>query len=379
MKRAGKPYFIKGAGGDTRLREMVAAGANSLRLWGQDQFAGAFGHAERFGLTISAGIWLESECNWFSYANPAHCEKQSQRVREIILQYRDHPALLSWGLGNEMEGDGKNAALWQQVERLARMVRELDPAHPTFVAVAGLTADKAAGLNEHAPSIDYVGINTYGALPMLRADLEKLGWKRPFVVTEFGAQGFWERPKTPWGAPLEQTSTEKADFIREAYGKAIAPGGACLGGYIFFWGQKQEASATWFGTHVASGESLPIVDVLQEIWTGKPPVNRAPVVTSLTSDQSAKVLAPGVEITASIKATDPDGDTLSYVWQIANDVTQRDALGREQPCALLPINIPSDASVKFSAPAQPGNYRLMAQVFDGKGHAATANFPFQVK
>ena len=379
MKRGGKPYFIKGAGGDTMIPAMVAAGANSLRLWGQDQFGGAFPVAEQYGLTISAGIWLESECSWFSYHNPEHCKKQTQRVRELILEYRGNPALLSWGLGNEMEGDGKNAALWQQVDQLAQLVHELDPAHPTFTAVAGMNADKAAGMNQHAPHLDYVGVNTYAALPGLRTDLERMEWKRPYVVTEFGAPGFWERPKTPWGAGFEQTSTEKAGFVRSAYEKSIAPGGACLGSYVFVWGQKQEASATWFGLHTLAGESTALLDVMQEMWTGKAPANQAPAITALTSTQAGQVLAPGASVMASIVATDPEGDALFYRWQIANDVTQRNAVGQELPCAILPLSIPSKAEVKFSAPAQPGNYRVMAYVLDGKGHAATANFPVQVK
>ena len=34
LLRDGKPYFIKGAGGWTRLKELAAAGGNSVRTWG---------------------------------------------------------------------------------------------------------------------------------------------------------------------------------------------------------------------------------------------------------------------------------------------------------------------------------------------------------
>jgi hypothetical protein len=87
------------------------------------------------------------------------------------------------------------------------MVKGIDPAHPTFTAVAGMTEQKAKGLNEHAPHLDYVGVNTYGGLFSLRGQLAKIGWTRPWLVTEWGPQGFWERPKSKSGAPLEQTST----------------------------------------------------------------------------------------------------------------------------------------------------------------------------
>jgi hypothetical protein len=35
--------------------------------------------------------------------------------------------------------------------------------------------------------------------------------------------------------------------------------------------------------------------------------------------------------------------------------------------------------VTVKAPAKPGVYRLHAWVKDGKGHAATANVPFEVR
>jgi hypothetical protein len=35
--------------------------------------------------------------------------------------------------------------------------------------------------------------------------------------------------------------------------------------------------------------------------------------------------------------------------------------------------------VAVKAPAKPGIYRLHVWVKDGKGHAATANMPFEVK
>ena len=221
MTRGGQPYFVKGAGGSGRLEELAARGANSIRTWNTAGLASILDEAEKLGLTVSAGIWLESECSWFSYQNPAHCAKQVERVRKEVILHRDHPALLAWGVGNEAEGDGTNTAYWQQLDRLAQLVKELDPAHPTFTAIAGMNPVKAAGLDTHVPHLDFVGINSYGAIFSLRKHLSKMGWKRPWMLTEWGPQGFWERPKTTFGAPLEQTSSEKAAW-RGSGGAAVA-------------------------------------------------------------------------------------------------------------------------------------------------------------
>lgn len=380
MHRGGRPYFVKGAGGETHLDQLAARGANSIRTWSTDGLARTLDDAEKLGLTVSAGIWLEAECSWFSYANAGHCAKQEERVRQQIMEFRNHPALLAWGLGNEAEGDGTNAGYWQQLERLALLVRELDPAHPTFTAVAGLSAEKAKGINTHTPHLDYVGVNTYGGLFGLRESLVRIGWTRPWLVTEWGPQGFWERPRSKAGAPLEQTSSEKAAMIRRGYEEVIARGGACLGSYAFVWGWKFEATATWFGLLTHDGATTEAVDVLEEKWSGNKPANLAPTIRDLTG-VPADVVAAGTTFTARADATDPEGDPIVWHWSVLPEKTQHDA-GKhpKMPDAINSAIIATEgdhASIK--APARGGVYRLYVWITDGEGHAATGNAPFEVK
>ncbi len=379
LTRGGQPYFIKGAGGPGRLDELARRGGNSLRTWSTDGLDAILTEAARHGLTVCAGIWLEPECDWFSYQNPQHCARQLARVTQDVRAHRDHPALLCWGLGNEQEGDGKNAAYWKQLNALAQMVHREDPAHPAFTALAGMTAEKAAGMNEHAPDLDFAGINTYAALPGLRAHLTKVNWTRPWVVTEYGPQGFWERPRTEWGAPLEQTSSEKAATLRAGYEKAIAPGGDCWGGYAFIWGHKQEATATWFGMFTPEGESTAAVDALEELWTGKAPANRAPQIA--TVKLSVTKLKPGQSFTASATASDPDKDLLTWQWTVCPESARRDAKGRELPPQPDPGAVvkTGEGEATFRAPAKSGAWRVFLRATDGKGHAATANAPFLVE
>lgn len=378
LLRDGKPYFIKGGGGRDHLAELVRRGGNSVRIWSERDLQATLEQAEKLKFTVCAGIWLEPECGWFSYRNAEHCERQLERVRKIIRKHREHQALLLWGLGNESEGDGSNDAYWQQLNRLVKMVHHDDPAHPTFTAVAGFNPEKIAGMNRYAPDLDLVGINTYAALPGLRIHLKELGWTRPWIVTEFGPRGFWESPKTAWNAPLEQTSTQKAMMIRRVYKQAIAPGGMCAGSYLFLWGQKQEATATWFGVFTPDGMATATADVMEELWSGKPPANRAPELKSFKC--SASTLQPSEEFTAAVKSVDPDGDALQVRWEITNDSTIRGSDGKELPPP--PINgliQPHGSSARIMAPNKPGAYRLFVFVSDGKGHAATANVPVLVK
>lgn len=382
LLRGGKPYFIKGAGGEGSLELLQARGGNSVRTWSHEGLGQKLDEAGRLGITVAAGIWLEPECSWFSYNRQDHCEKQARRVREIVRQHRSHPALLLWGLGNEMEGDGGNIALWQQVNRLARLVHEEDPAHPVFTAVAGLTELKTRMMNEHAPDLDLVGINTYGALPGLREQLPKMGWRRPWVVTEYGTRGFWEVARNAWGAPLEPTSSEKAAFLELAVGKALAAGatGGCAGGYAFLWGQKQEASATWFGLLTKDGAATPAVEVLERSWTGRVAGNRAPVVEALRCAVANQTLAPAHPFEAELAAADPEQDTLTYEWQVLPLYGGRDQEGRELTPPAVPQSVKGIQGNKADliAPTRPGDYRVYAYVRDGKGGVGTANVLIRV-
>jgi hypothetical protein len=381
ITRGGQPYFVKGAAGDKHLDELVATGGNSIRTWTTNGLGPILESAQQRGLTVCSGIWLEPECNWFSYGNPKHCAKQIARVVSDIVKYRDHPALLFWGLGNEVEGDGKNDAYWKQLEVLALVVKALDPAHPTFTAVAGLSPEKSKGLNEHTPSLDFVGINTYAALNSLRKHLEQVEWKRPWVVTEYGPRGFWESPRAPWGAPIEQTSGEKAKSIRKAYESAIKPAGDCWGGYVFLWGQKQEATTTWFGIFTETGESTAVRDLMHELWKGQMPSDHAPEVKSLASTAAKKEIAAKSEFTAQAEATDPDGDSLTYYWTVTAESAGCDSHGKERPTPPLPQCVikAEGSSATFLAPEKAGAYRVHLCVTDAHKRAATANFPIKVK
>ena len=380
MLRGGKPYFVKGAGGDRNLEQLAARGANSIRTWTTNGLAGILDRADGLGLTVSAGIWLEPECSWFSYGNPQHCAKQSERVRKEVMLYRNHPALLAWGIGNEVEGDGTNVAFWRQLDRLALLVRELDPAHPTFTAVAGASEAKVKGLMNHVPHLDFLGVNTYGGITGLRKHLEKVGWKRPWMLTEWGPRGFWESPKSLSGAPLEQTSSEKAVMMRKAYQTVISNEGGCLGSYVFVWGWKFEATATWFGVFTHEGETTAVADALQELWSASTPVNRAPVIEPVRGVPRSPVAA-GSTFDAGVRASDPDGDPLVWQWSVLPEAKSHN--GHKSPpmpkAVAGAVSQASGESVSVKTPDKPGVYRLHVWVKDGKGHAATANAPFEVR
>jgi hypothetical protein len=385
LVRNGQPYFIRGGGGHRYLETLQAAGANSIRTWGEDDLEPLLDRAQQLGLTVTIGIWLMQERQGFNYSDAHAVQGELEKTRRFIRRYRNHPALLMWGLGNEMEGNGENPLIWRAVNAIAKMAKEEDPNHPTITVVAeiGANSNKAKHFMELCPDVDILGINSYAGCASLAIRLQRAGFNRPYVVTEFGSAGPWEAAKTEWKAPIEPTSTRKAEYYLTNYQAAVgSQAGKCLGSYAFFWGDKIEATPTWFGMLLPSGERLAAVDTMTYVWTGKWPAHRAPALTGLETSIGDRPLAPGEPFTADIAATDSDGGPLTAHWEVRSEISDRKTGGDpEAPPFAHPESFVEMKGLhgSFRAPQIPGAYRLFVYVYDSRGEAATANLPFLVQ
>ena len=384
LLRGGEPYFIRGAGGSHSLEALAAAGGNSIRTWSTDNAGPLLDEAHALGLSVTVGIWLGHERHGFDYNDTEQVKEQFERAREAVLRFRDHPALLLWGVGNEMEGfgDGNDPMIWKAVNDVAAMIKELDPNHPTMTSTAFVHGGRIEYLHERSPAIDIHGVNAYGGAMVVPERLREGGATKPFVLTEFGPVGPWEMPKTEWGAPYEQNSTDKAAFYRQTYEHVVigAPGLA-LGSYAFLWGNKMEATATWFGMFLADGTRTAAVDVMTELWTGKPPENLAPAIEPLVIHGPTQ-LDPGTEIDVRADVSDPEGGAIRSRWVLRPDSGDYATGGDFRPS--LPdidgaILEGSNGAAKVRMPDEPGPYRLFLYAYDEAGNAATANLPLLVK
>lgn len=383
LLRDGKPYTIRGAGGRHHLELLAEAGGNSIRTWDAKNIDDLLDQAHALGLSVTVGIWLEHERHGYDYDDPQVRETQLEKVRTSVLKYRDHPALLMWALGNEVELMGDEAKAFRAVEEAAAIAKELDPRHPRMAVVAEIGSDKAKRLREACRSIDVLGVNAYGGAASVPKRLTAQGWTGPYVITEFGPVGPWETGHTPWGAAFEPSSAEKASMYRRTQEQAVKAEmpGRCLGSYAFLWGHKQETTATWFGMFLDSGERTPTVDVMQEMWTGRPPENRAPLVGAMQIDLTALTARPGQEFHASVPVENEPEDQVRVVWVVRGESTDRKSGGdAEEGTPDIPglIMDATETTATVRAPSEPGAYRLYVYIYDDRGGAGTANLPFLV-
>jgi hypothetical protein len=383
LLRDGKPYFVYGASGSSHLQELVRSGGNSTRTSPQK-----LNEAQQLGLTALVGLPLGKQRSGFDYGDAAAVEKQRQQIRDIVTKYKDHPAVLMWGIGNEPEihttGEQRRQ-LWKEVDHLARMIRDIDPNHPVITIVGGEYRQILHEIAEQCPNLDAIGLNAYQDMLTMPEDVAREGWKKAYIVTEFGPVGHWQAPKTPWRIPIEATSTEKAEFYEKAYRHAVLGQPNCLGSYVFYWDQKMEKTHTWYGLFLEDGSRTNALDAMTLLWSGKQPANRCPRVSRIRVGGSADParVAPGATVKAELTASDPDGDTLDIRWDLRPDVADNPEVGGdyEDPVGPIPGAIldSTGGHARVKIPAKPGNYRLFVYVRDGNGNAATANLPLRAE
>lgn len=392
LLRDGKPYEVKGAGLEfSDVAVFASHGGNSIRTWRTDNRQATamevLDEAARNNVTVTLCVEIGRERHGFDYDDEQAVARQLEYVRGEVLKYKDHPALLVWMIGNEPNLHFKNPRVFNAINDISEMIHELDPNHPTTTALADIDANLVDLIEQRAPDLDFISVQLYGRLFKLPQTLEQMNFDKPYMVTEWGAVGHWEVPKTYWGAPIEQNSSEKAANYLKGYEVAIAPArNRLLGSYVFLWGQKQERTPTWYGMFLEDGTETETIDVMEYIWTGAWPQNRAPGISDMLLDSrnahQSVTLEAGEAYGATVNAADPDGDLLRYEWEVMHESkTTKEGGDKEDVPPTLPdlVVTSGPGSAVLSAPEQPGDYRLFVYVYDDHGHAAHANIPFQVK
>ena len=380
-----KPFFIKGAGGEKHLETLIEAGGNTIRTWGTENAQEVLDNAHAKGIKVMLGLWVQHERHGFDYNNSKLVEAQLENFKLEVQKYKNHPALLIWGIGNEYELNYSNTKVWSAVNDIAKMIHKEDPNHPTSTVTAGTNLEKLGYVMRELTDIDIYGINTYGDIGNVKKVLEEGDFQGSYMITEWGPTGHWEIQKTMWGSSIEQTSTEKALSYLNRYTDNIAlETKQCIGSFAFLWGQKQEYTSTWYGLFTEDNKPTEALDVLQYCWSGKYPSNRSPFIENirLNGNELTKntIIYPGEKYSIEVQAKDLENDNLKYKWELYQESTDLKTGGdfeNKPPLITGRIKGSKSSIIRLKAPFNEGRYRLFVFVSDDK-KVAYANVPFYV-
>lgn len=388
----GVKTYVKGVGGTNKINLASENGANAFRTWGGsvESIKKDVALAAEHNMFIMQGISLPK--NPKAYLDDKFKTEKMEEVREIVETYKDDPNILIWGIGNEIELGGENNSeySWGYVEEMAKMIKSIDSRHlvATVITHNSQSLDSVA---KYVPSLDLIGINSYGPIAEVASMVESSTYDGPYIVTEWGPTGWWETDLTEWNAPIEQTSEEKRIVYETRYNDYILRGKRCLGSFVFLWGQKEERTPTWFSMFVEhdipglplNGEKTPMVEAMQRVWTQKEPEQTAPIINKFTIDGKKGVESPyvgkGKTIVANVDVTDREGDNMTYVWEILKEATITATGGAFEPRPdRVGEVITTDVNELQTSLEESGNYRIYVYVLDNTGFVSTANVPFQV-
>ena len=188
----GEPYMVKGVGYaptpigywpdssmPAALSEAIlerdvplleAMNVNTIRTWGtpsDTDLLDAMWYWPAKPIRTIVGFWVPVE--GLDYSDPNVIGRYKLLFRNVVLTFKDHPGLLAWGLGNELNvaNDGENLAAWHRLaNELAQVAYETEGAayHPTILINAGMWEMGDIDLNSDDESLSYVdmwGHNTY--------------------------------------------------------------------------------------------------------------------------------------------------------------------------------------------------------------------------
>lgn len=378
--RGGEPYYVKGAGGSVYLPEVVAAGGNSIRTWGTENARQILDEAHKHGLTVMMGLWLQHERHGFDYDDSVAVRKQKEAFRRDVLALKDHPALLCWGVGNEVDLNYSNTNVWYAVEDIAKMIKEIDPLHPTTTVTAGLDSTEVQLIKERCPSLDFYSINTYGDLDKLPSQIRRWGWDGPYMITEWGPNGHWEVKRAPWGAPLEQTSAQKAEsYTRRYQDKIWAERPWCMGSYVFLWGQKQETTPTWYGIFTEYKEKTETLWAIAQAWK----TEKQPAPVSLGGFDKPYLMThvgDAIVLPLALAASKMDDIKLRYeIIPESQDIKSGgDVEGRPASVERKKVRRFNGQTIELKAPETEGAYRIFVYA-EKDGWVAYGNVALFVK
>lgn len=385
-----KPFYIKGASGSANLNLLKQSGGNAIRIWDTTNLGAVLDSARASNISVIVGLPVQNSNVADLYNHPGRIAAQHDAFKKIVNRFREHPAVLMWCVGNELDFplSWSYNPFYKAYNELTDMIHRDDPHHPVTTTILNFNPKYIATLLLRC-DIDLISFNIFSTLDLLRQNLRYYLWlwHGPYMVLEWGIDGPWQGTKqTAWGAYIEKTSNEKAEIYKERYQRNMPlESRRFLGGFVFFWGHKQETTHSWFSIFDAQGRKTAAVKTMKYLWTGKTSDESFPEIKQmLVENRNAFqniILMPGRKSYAEVALLSSADSIKAINWQIFREdwfkKNNENSTRLLKPLSQL-MKAEQGLKAVFTTPAQEGPYRIFVTLYDHKGNIATCNTPFYV-
>ena len=385
--RNGEPFYIKGGAASTQyLEELKDAGANTARIYDTINLKETLDRAKELDLAVVVDIPMPKFIDDPEfYENVEIFDLVKARVERVVKKHKDHPALLYWNLGNELYYPYfyKITDFFSNFNILIDLIHDIDPNHPISTTTIGANKLRVLSIHRKSPNLDFISFNSFGILSRFSEKLRPIGliWSGPHVITEWGVNGPWEAQVTEWNVPIEENSTKKAEQIKQRYHDYIKPlrSNNSLGSFVFYWGQKNEVTPTWYSLFGDNREKTQAVFELAKIWSNNKLAFDGPELDYLLLNGKGAaeniLLLPQASVEAKVILPESKIQNLEYHWEIRYESWWKS----HESILLEDVHFHKIANkVIFTTPKNEGPYRLFIYLRNESAYFATANIPFYI-
>lgn len=152
-----------------------------------------------------------------------------------------------------------------------------------------------------------------------------------------------------------------------------------LGSFVFYWGQKNEITPTWYSLFDEKGLKTQPVFELQQEWKETSQVFAGPELNYILLEgkgaQDNILLESASEVNAEVVLPKMNDKNFELLWEIRNESWY------ESHISTLVNKISAKKGkeqIRFRVPEKEGPYRLFLYVTNNTEYVATANIPFYV-
>lgn len=217
---AEKGWALSKADHEEDMALIAEVGANAVRFAHYQHAPAWFDLADRYGMAVWSEVPFVNEANFSTdEATPALMANARQQLIEAIRQNYNHPSVITWSVGNEIDigslmkrgsQPGKSLSLLRNLHELAK---QEDPTRPTVFAdcCEAPPMKMPGGAEQLAGTTDLIAYNRYfgwyyGKPSGLGKALDTLHERHPMLpigVSEYGAGGaITQHSDNPLGGPV---------------------------------------------------------------------------------------------------------------------------------------------------------------------------------
>ncbi len=231
-------------------------GCNTIRTWGKVN-QNLLDYANQYGIKVLAGFWVDYNANFW---DPTTRNNIINNFRNYVTQYKEHPALLGWGLGNEQNYFNGNNTAWYKLtaNEMAKAAYETEGAvyHPVSIINGEILniGDPTPGMETDDATLDYIDMwasNVYRGYELGDFFTTYAGKsEKPLFVSEYGIDA-WDNVNGQ-EYPAVQSEWNRHQWEQIVHSNGVSPGGTIMA-YSDEWWKAGNAWSQDYGGYIING------------------------------------------------------------------------------------------------------------------------------